>query len=60
MKKVVLFLVALAVCLPNVSYAKGKKPCSGSKGGVKMCTVDGKFMCNDGSISGSKKICGRK
>ncbi|WP_312985254.1 hypothetical protein [Atlantibacter sp.] len=32
-------------------------PCSKSKGGVSHCTADGKFVCNDGSISRSKKVC---
>ena len=37
---------------------KGRQPCSGSKGGISHC--DGsKFVCKDGSISGSKKICTR-
>jgi hypothetical protein len=31
-------------------------PCSGSKGGVARCN-GALFICNDGSISGSKKIC---
>ena len=31
-------------------------PCSGSKGGVAHC-AGSKFLCNDGSISASKKIC---
>jgi len=35
----------------------GRKPCSGSKGGISHCTKGGKFVCNDGSISASKKIC---
>lgn len=35
----------------------GKQPCSGNKGGIKACTTDGKFMCNDGTISQSKKVC---
>jgi hypothetical protein len=31
-------------------------PCSGSKGGISHC--QGKtFICNDGSVSGSKKYC---
>jgi hypothetical protein len=31
-------------------------PCSGAKGGIARC--DGAlFLCNDGSISGSKKNC---
>ncbi|UMB79150.1 hypothetical protein FXN80_14705 [Dickeya fangzhongdai] len=33
-------------------------PCSQSKGGVSHCTADGHFVCNDGSISKSKKRCG--
>ncbi len=33
------------------------KPCSGSKGGISHCTAGGKFVCNDGSISASKKTC---
>lgn len=32
-------------------------PCSGKKGGVKQCTADGKFMCNNGTVSASKKKC---
>ncbi|HHZ8330796.1 hypothetical protein [Pseudomonas aeruginosa] len=31
-------------------------PCSGRKGGVAGCDGD-LFLCNDGSISGSKKSC---
>ena len=32
-------------------------PCSKSKGGVHHCE-NGKFICNDGSVSASKRICG--
>jgi len=31
-------------------------PCSGAKGGISHCAGD-LFVCNDGSISGSKKVC---
>lgn len=31
-------------------------PCSGKKGGVSHCQGD-KFVCKDGTISSSKKIC---
>ena len=31
-------------------------PCSGRKGGIAGCDGD-LFLCNDGSISGSKKSC---
>ncbi|EOT8342664.1 hypothetical protein ACKW9N_004375, partial [Shigella flexneri] len=27
------------------------------KGGISHCTAGGKFVCNDGSISASKKTC---
>lgn len=36
---------------------RGNKPCSGNKGGVKACTTNGKFLCNDGTISKSKRVC---
>ncbi|WP_218240459.1 hypothetical protein [Comamonas fluminis] len=31
-------------------------PCSGKKGGVAHCAGE-QFVCNDGSISGSKRSC---
>lgn len=31
-------------------------PCSGRKGGIAACRGD-TFVCNDGSVSGSKKSC---
>ncbi|AKI28404.1 hypothetical protein [Moraxella phage Mcat30] len=31
-------------------------PCSGKKGGISHCS-NGKFVCKDGSISASKKVC---
>ena len=36
---------------------RGNKPCSGKKGGIKACTSSGKFMCMDGTISKSKRVC---
>jgi hypothetical protein len=42
----------------TIVYAKGRQPCSGSKGGISHCQGS-KFVCNDGSISKSKKICSR-
>ncbi|MGK4478707.1 hypothetical protein [Yersinia enterocolitica] len=41
----------------SADASRGRKPCSGSKGGISHCTSDGKFVCNDGSISRSKKVC---
>ncbi len=34
----------------------GNTPCSGRKGGIAGCDGD-TFLCNDGSISASKKSC---
>lgn len=39
----------------NLSFA-ANTPCSGSKGGIAKC-AGATFVCNDGSISASKKIC---
>lgn len=47
-----LLFVALGVTQPSLANT----PCSGAKGGIARC--DGPiFVCNDGSISGSKKNC---
>ncbi|HCD9576662.1 TPA: hypothetical protein NGJ40_003063 [Legionella pneumophila] len=53
MKKSLIICCALffSQCLFARNY-----PCSGSKGGVSHCQ-NGKFVCNDGSLSASKKIC---
>lgn len=50
-------IAALLLSLPTVSMARNY-PCSGKKGGVSHCE-NGKFVCNDGSISKSKKTCTR-
>jgi hypothetical protein len=49
-------VVATAV-LPTEADARGRTPCSGKKGGVSACQ-GGKFLCNDGTLSASKKVCG--
>lgn len=50
-----LALLLLSLCFMQPALA-ANKPCSGAKGGIARC--DGAlFVCNDGSISGSKKIC---
>lgn len=51
--KAALAVLLLALALP-VSAAN--TPCSGKKGGISHCQ-GGKFICNDGSVSASKKIC---
>lgn len=48
-------LAAIAFVLPGQVLAMNT-PCSGKKGGVSHC-AGGKFVCKDGSVSGSKKIC---
>ncbi|WP_395501803.1 YdcA family protein [Ectopseudomonas mendocina] len=53
MPRLVLFL--LLVGLANFNAA-ANQPCSGKKGGIARC--DGElWVCNDGSISGSKRNC---
>lgn len=49
--------VLLAVlCMLATTAQAANYPCSGSKGGVAHC-AGAQFVCNDGSISGSKKVC---
>lgn len=54
MKKLALILVMGT--LVSFYADAGRKPCSGSKGGSHTVR-HGKFVCNDGSISASKKTC---
>ncbi|POZ10109.1 hypothetical protein C3415_05655 [Acinetobacter baumannii] len=57
-KQVILSLLLVLSSLSVAEAGRGRQPCSGKKGGVSHC--DGsKFVCNDGSISASKKICTR-
>ncbi|MEG0759409.1 MAG: hypothetical protein RR505_13450 [Raoultibacter sp.] len=50
------FALVLAVIL-GVSVAHARNyPCSGKKGGVSHCQ-NGKFVCKDGFVSGSKQVC---
>ncbi|WP_047978003.1 hypothetical protein [Muribacter muris] len=63
MKK--LLSIALLSCIFFVTAAdseagRGRQPCSGKKGGISHCTASGKFVCRDGSISKSKKVCRSK
>ncbi|WP_339092452.1 hypothetical protein [Variovorax paradoxus] len=53
--KVLLVLGACALAFVCTA-ASANYPCSGSKGGVSHCS-GALFVCNDGSISGSKKVC---
>ncbi|WP_457373857.1 YdcA family protein [Pseudomonas sp. TE12234] len=46
----------LLLCVVCSSSWAANTPCSGKKGGIARC--DGElFLCNDGSISASKKSC---
>lgn len=55
-----LIAIALAVAALAGSAEARNTPCSGKKGGVASCTAGGKFVCRDGSISGSKRRCERQ
>ena len=57
MKNIIVTIIASTLFFAPISYA-GNKPCSGKKGGIASCTADGKYVCNNGSISQSKKMCG--
>lgn len=54
--KLSLLALALALVVGMGAAHAANTPCSGKKGGVSHCR-DGKFVCNDGSVSQSKKIC---
>lgn len=53
---VTVFASLAILCLTAYPAQAANYPCSGSKGGVAHCAGE-HFVCNDGSISGSKKIC---
>lgn len=57
MKKIMLFLIFCVFFTLQAEAARGRQPCSGSKGGIAHCTPDGRFVCNDGSLSQSKRFC---
>lgn len=48
-------LLLILLLLPLISVAGGK-PCFGKKGGISHCEGS-QFVCNNGSISKSKKDC---
>lgn len=57
MKKISLLLLLSVLFTLQAEAARGRQPCSGSKGGIAHCTSDGRFACNDGSLSQSKRFC---
>lgn len=54
----IIWRMAFAASFLILASAAGSAntPCSGSKGGISRCQGD-TFICNDGSVSGSKKSC---
>lgn len=46
----------LALALFSATATAANYPCSGKKGGVSHCE-NGRFVCNDGTVSQSKRIC---
>lgn len=52
-----LLILSVSLLSQTSEAARGRQPCSGSKGGISHCTSDGSFVCNDGSLSQSKRFC---
>lgn len=50
-------LCSALLVLASTADARGRKPCSGSKGGIAGCTSDGRYLCHNGDISASTRIC---
>lgn len=53
-KPIARLLVLFALTMAMGALAN--TPCSGAKGGVHHC-ANGRFVCNDGSVSASKRVC---
>ena len=50
------FVVSIIMMAPMMEASARNTPCSKSMGGVSHCQ-NGKFVCNNGKISQSKKVC---
>ncbi|QLK60077.1 hypothetical protein GE278_04430 [Enterobacteriaceae bacterium Kacie_13] len=57
MRKIIFLMFSGILFTAQADAARGRQPCSGSKGGIAHCTSDGSFVCNDGSLSQSKRFC---
>lgn len=55
-RRVKSMLLGILLALLAVAAVQANTPCSGRKGGVSHCE-GATFVCNDGSISASKKVC---
>lgn len=58
-KALVPTIIGLALTLLISGAEAANRPCSGKMGGVAYC-VNGKFLCNNGQFSRSKKVCNLK
>jgi hypothetical protein len=56
MRKVLLGLLGISLAFAAMLALAANTPCSGGKGGIARCQGN-LFLCNDGSISGSKRSC---
>lgn len=56
MRTVSAWLLGMSLMFTASLAPAANTPCSGSKGGIARCQGE-LFLCNDGSISGSKKSC---
>ena len=50
------FLVSILMMAPLMEANARNYPCSKSMGGVSHCK-DGKFVCKNGKISQSRRVC---
>lgn len=58
MQSIITALLALTFIIAPITQAQARNtPCSGKMGGVAHCAKDGKFVCKNGKISQSKKVC---
>lgn len=57
MRKLIFLLGSGILFTAQADAARGRQPCAGSKSGIAHCTSDGRFVCNDGSLSQSKRFC---
>ncbi len=57
MKKIICFLFVGLLFSVQADATRGRKNCSGAKGGISHCTSYSRFICNDGSLSQSKRFC---
>jgi hypothetical protein len=58
MKAILSALMTLVFITAPITQVQARNtPCSGKMGGVDHCSKEGKFVCKNGKISQSKKLC---